>query len=301
MSHHRRLPRSVVFLLLVLWAAVCSGQPALAPDTAIIGGMFSPGESSSPADTVEGVGYATVVIAGVPAGGKLFIDGTEKGRTPCRLDSIVPGIYEVRIETAGYQLFRKMFDIRAGARKKVTVRLVPQKPSVTILSEPPGALVTVDGTRVGTTPFTTAALEAGEHALRLSLADYDPLEGTIRVPADGPDTLRYRLVAVAGGDSVREGGGRKLRVLSRITLGTVAAGFWALGMWQNGRLGDAVADENAAYERYASPRRTQSDYDRAWRSYTEAADRADTAAKRRNVLYTIAGICSIGFGLTFVF
>jgi glycerol kinase len=90
-------------------------------------------------------------------------------------------------------------------------------------------------------------------------------------------------------------------VAARVTLGAAAAGFWALGLWRNSEVVEALNDAEAAYEKYSSPRRTQSDYDRHWRTYAEANDRADEAAGARNVAYTVGGVFSAGFFLTFLF
>lgn len=266
----------------------------------ICGGTAGSEEEVADEDTAE-VPYATIVFASAPVSGTLFIDGKRIGATPCRLDSMAPGEYEVRIEAAGYRAFEKPFDIRPGARKKVTVRFVSDCPSLTVLSDPAGATVTVDTMELGTTPLRTRAVAAGTHALKLTLADYATVSRRVQISADGCDTLRYRLVTEAYADSVKSVRSWRRHVAARVTLGAAAAGFWALGLWRNSEVVEALNDAEAAYEKYSSPRRTQSDYDRHWRTYAEANDRADEAAGARNVAYTVGGVFSAGFFLTFLF
>jgi PEGA domain len=71
------------------------------------------------------------------------------------------------------------------------------KASITVMTLPDSALLTVDSLVVGRTPLTVDSLAPGRHRLRLVHPDFsnwltDPIEDTVHVLAGERRTLRYR-------------------------------------------------------------------------------------------------------------
>jgi tetratricopeptide (TPR) repeat protein len=80
--------------------------------------------------------------------------------------------------------------------------------SLTVITEPTGAQVFVDGKQVGTTPYEPKELDKGEHTVRLTKDGYVPLEVGIDANGDAvievnvsliPDELRSLRVLAVGG------------------------------------------------------------------------------------------------------
>ena len=76
-----------------------------------------------PGDRLEVAEGRGLVVRSHPPGARVFIDGIERGRTPLRLENLIPGRYTVRLERVGYvtRLFR--VTVRAGSMVDVSLRM----------------------------------------------------------------------------------------------------------------------------------------------------------------------------------
>jgi hypothetical protein len=121
-------------------------------------------------------GTGTLYVKTTPPGARVLLDGKEVGLSPATIDEVVAGDHVVRAEKD---------DLRANA----TVRVEPDRlarlelqlegaPPVAlkVLSEPPEALVFLDGEKVGATPLILAEVAAGAHTVRLEHDDCWPHE-----------------------------------------------------------------------------------------------------------------------------
>jgi len=105
------------------------------------------------------------------------VDGVARGQAPLRVDSLAPGVHEVRFSGAGVPAWGQTVDIRVGETREVLARAV-QSPSTGVLqveatltdalgTQPlKGAQVWVDGDLRGITPLTVD-LARGPHSVRL--------------------------------------------------------------------------------------------------------------------------------------
>jgi len=76
----------------------------------------------------------------------------------------------------------------------VTATVPPQTGGVTIATVPSGAQVTIDGTVVGTTPFTSRTLSTGTHSVVLSLSGYKDMPVSLFITAGGFTQETYTLI-----------------------------------------------------------------------------------------------------------
>jgi hypothetical protein len=74
-------------------------------------------------DSIQETEGRGLVIRSTPHGAKVFIDGIERGTTPLRLESIVPGRYFVRLEKDSYVERRFLVTIRSGSLLEVSIAL----------------------------------------------------------------------------------------------------------------------------------------------------------------------------------
>lgn len=75
-------------------------------------------------------------------------------------------------------------------------KVVPVASTLEVKSEPPGATVYVDDTKMGTTPLTTQVLP-GERVIKIDLKLHQPIEETLVVPIKGSSLLEKKLEKVA--------------------------------------------------------------------------------------------------------
>ena len=116
--------------------------------------------------------YGQVEIITDPVGTNVLIDGLESGTTPLTLDKIESGVHSLILSYPGYERLQKRIMIKEGELLSVNEYLVPMTGSLTILSEPTGAIVYLDNTQKGITPLDIKDLPIKDYIVELSLKDY---------------------------------------------------------------------------------------------------------------------------------
>ena len=137
----------------------------------------------------------TAVFTSVPDGASISIDGTTRGVTPLRV-RLPAGTHSVQI-TSGPMLRTLPITVEAGGVVSQYVELAAA-PAATggrleIGSEPPGALVALDGISKGVTPLVIADAAAGQHRVTVS-AGGNSVNRTVNVTRGATATL---VVAIA--------------------------------------------------------------------------------------------------------
>lgn len=70
----------------------------------------SPSPSLSPAKPETG----RLVVNTIPANASVYLDGSDRGKTPLVIDSVTPGIHHVSIEATGYMASSLIADVKGG-------------------------------------------------------------------------------------------------------------------------------------------------------------------------------------------
>ena len=193
-------------LLVGVGAALIGGAAAVAwtvSRTADAGGaVASPGDAGRTATVgVAPVsGLATLVIDSDPPGAAVAVDGKSlPGRTLTSVE-VEPGTaHKVAVELDGFQPWLDEVTANQGERVRVVASLVPYHASLRVVTRPPGALVTVDGEAVGTTPLSRGDLRPGAgRTLVISKSDFKPISLQIDLgptaPVDIDRTLESAIV-----------------------------------------------------------------------------------------------------------
>ncbi len=125
-------------------------------------------------------------VKSTPPGALITLDGTETGlTTPEIFDSLsVNRIHAVRLSLPGY--YAKDLDgIEIAVDSSVTVSHDFSKVvhPLTVISDPPGASIVLNGIERGTSPVSIRAVEEGRHELVARLAGHYEARRTIEVPA----------------------------------------------------------------------------------------------------------------------
>jgi hypothetical protein len=122
--------------------------------------------------TVDGA-QASLTVETDPPGSEVHINGELRGAAPLAL-TLAPGTYELSLGRGVEQQHRRV-TLAAGDRVSVydVVRAAPAAPvtllpltgALSIVTEPAGGLVTLDGVDRGAAPVTVSDLTGGEHRL----------------------------------------------------------------------------------------------------------------------------------------
>lgn len=115
----------------------------------------------------------TAVFTSIPEGASITIDGTARGVTPLRM-SLPAGTYRVQI-TSGAVSRTIPITVESGGvlSQYVELAMAPATAGgrLEIGSEPPGALVALDGVSKGVTPLVIPDAAPGQHRITVSAGD----------------------------------------------------------------------------------------------------------------------------------
>lgn len=143
-------------------------------------------------------------IRSTPAGANVRIGGVYRGQTP--LDIVLaPGpAYELELTRAGFQRLTRQLNIVPENDLQLNLRLAPVVGTITLMAEPAGASLTIDGEpqALGDGPLTLS-LPAREHAITISLEGYATYEDVVTPQPGLAQQLRIRLKTEAEAEAER--------------------------------------------------------------------------------------------------
>ncbi len=164
----------------------------------------------APTRKVETARTGQIVVTSEPSRAAVTVNGKWTGRTPLTLADLPFGKYVIRVVEPGYEVAVQELSLTQGSpRKTISATLRPSagakrapspsatapRPDVTrvadrtatgeifVDSRPRGARVLIDGREYGVTPTRVPSQTAGQHVVRLELADHAPWTKTELVTA----------------------------------------------------------------------------------------------------------------------
>ena len=144
---------------------------------------------------IAGGGLPHATVTSKPPGAALVIDGAPPVLTPWS-GELKPGKHKLEVSLPGYVAESRAVDARPGRDQEVSFALEREKgPAlVTVVTEPPGAEVSVDGNVAGTTPLDKPIeLEPGEHQILAHRAGYKGTAQTVTVEQGQELSLRLTM------------------------------------------------------------------------------------------------------------
>ncbi|RME44201.1 MAG: PEGA domain-containing protein [Deltaproteobacteria bacterium] len=133
-----------------------------------------------------------ITIDSEPQGAEVYLDGVRVGLTRQTLGSITFGEHRVKLVKPGYRSISFTFRVTRRTPLSFVKQLSPLQREVSIVSDPPGAFVTLDGVRQGTTPLRLPLPTDRTITLLLEKEGYAPahFEGSL---APGEEKLALTL------------------------------------------------------------------------------------------------------------
>jgi TonB family protein len=153
-------------------------------------------------------------VVSEPARAEVFVDETAAGRTPLDVE-LARGSHTVRVALEGFSPAQVGVEVTDGAPlAPLRFLLQPLSASLTVTSQPSGAVVRLGDQTVGRTPIERMALPPGVYEVSLEHAGYARFTRTLAAEAGEPAVLDATLKRgrsappprrVAAGDLVRPG------------------------------------------------------------------------------------------------
>jgi serine/threonine-protein kinase len=148
---------------------------------------------ASPSPVPSGPGVLRIETE--PAGAMVVVDGANAGRAPVALASVRPGVHMVRVSADGYAPAGLTLEIKHGeVLPPLRFVMEPLTAKLRVHSEPPDALVRLDGQPIGTTPLESSSLAPGHHEIRLERRGYAP--ATQKIEGRAGETVEVSLPLV---------------------------------------------------------------------------------------------------------
>jgi PKD repeat protein len=131
----------------------------------------------------------SVAVTSVPNGASVTLDGTYKGTTPVIIPDVLPGNHEISLTYPGYAPWNQQISVGSAQTTAINANLVMSTEpaastgSLTVVTDPAGAQVSIDGDIKGVSPATIPGLSSGTHILLLKLDEYYDLSTTVNITA----------------------------------------------------------------------------------------------------------------------
>ena len=159
--------------------------------------------SSTPQTISQGIQlaqktYGKVSIESTPSGATVMIDGNESGFTPIVIDEVESGTRSLMLILPGYETLSKGVIIKQNETSTVSEVLIPKTGSLTILSEPVGGMVYVEGVPKGITPLSLNSLEVRDYIIDVELKDYRKITQRVTVQYNANTTQKFELQPMPG-------------------------------------------------------------------------------------------------------
>jgi PEGA domain len=142
----------------------------------------------------------SLTIATRPVGSEVLIDGERRGATPLTL-ALTPGPHTITIRSGGDERVVPL-TIAAGADVTQYFEMKAAEPvalfgRLSVVTDPPGARVAIDGRPRGTSPVVVHDLTPEEHKVNVT-SDTGSVERTVMVTPGGTASVMFSLSKVSG-------------------------------------------------------------------------------------------------------
>ncbi len=139
--------------------------------------------------TLQRLPGSLFVTTGDVTGAQVMIDGEEVGLTPLSGVEVREGRHQLRVTAQRYLPWSDDVTLEGGGvERHLAIELAPAWANISLDSEPPGAVLFVDGEEVGPAPLTFS-LGAGSRQLELRLSGRKTWKKTLFVEANQPQSL----------------------------------------------------------------------------------------------------------------
>lgn len=114
----------------------------------------------------------SIEITSQPSGASVFINDEFRGATPLQNLEVPAGEHVLRIQKAGYEVYRTKLSVGTRAEPVHAVLKMAEYGTLVLTSKPDGAAVHLDGDYRGNTPLRLEELEPRTYSVRVSKANF---------------------------------------------------------------------------------------------------------------------------------
>jgi hypothetical protein len=144
--------------------------------------------------------FGRLVITSEPSGAALSLDGKAIGSTPVDVDTVLSGSHLLRLALEHYHDLDDLVLIKDGEVFTQHYNLPGNFGLLTVLSDPPEAMVTMEGVQhlEAVTPFENMKVPPGSYQVKVEKDGYEPQTATIMLALGTEERLEPKLVRMTG-------------------------------------------------------------------------------------------------------
>ncbi|MCZ6887885.1 MAG: SUMF1/EgtB/PvdO family nonheme iron enzyme [Gammaproteobacteria bacterium] len=125
-------------------------------------------------------GTSTLDLDSSPVTARVMLNRRLIGTTPLRHD-LMPGEVLLEFEHVHHESVRRRISLERGEIRRIRIDFEPAYGDLSILTNPRGARVTLDGRNLSESPLELTGIDTGEHQVRVALAGWVGQTATVSV------------------------------------------------------------------------------------------------------------------------
>ena len=282
----------------------CFVKSAMYRRTAIYWLLFLCSSISVADSTATVVATGRITLSSLPDSAVFFINGLE--RSPDENNGFTvdvgPVLFEIKQRRA--VVFSTFFVLTATEEQKIPIDCTGTCALLHVTTEPSGAILSINGTIVGSTPFLDRFMKPGELSIMITRPGHIPVIRRLKLSTDSSEVFAFTLEQTqAVKDSlaaVKRALRRKRQVIQSSLFGGAGCAALVAGAYYDYKAYRHLEDAQKASEAYDAAR-SNAECQAARKEYLSHREQAERPILYRNVLYGVVGACLAGFYLSIVF
>ncbi|HAA57388.1 MAG TPA: hypothetical protein DCE42_21665 [Myxococcales bacterium] len=134
-----------------------------------------------------------LVLFVTPSGASIHIDGKATGTAPIKPLALSTGTHKLKITHPNHATIEQEVTIIGGKSLNLRLKLQAQTGTLSITSQPEGAMVEIDGKNWGKTPLKDIKLPVGTHTVLVKTKGYKSNRKTVDISAEKKENLSFVL------------------------------------------------------------------------------------------------------------
>jgi curli biogenesis system outer membrane secretion channel CsgG len=247
--------------------------------------------------------FGTLKVTSAPPGAAVLLNGQCVGVTPYTNAKLTPGEeLAVEIDLPEYISQQEKVTIVKNETKQIKAILKYLYASLKVTTDTPGASVSINGQKLGFTPFSSTKLMPEDCRLLVELPGYEIITEMFPVSSERSYEKHYKLTHTkAFLDSLaayKQKAYKKGRWMRRIVFGVLAAGCASTGYLFNMQAEDGLKKLDKIQADYDA---AKTDFATYKSSYSKEKDKVNQNCSVRNIFYGIGGAWGAGFAISIPF
>jgi eukaryotic-like serine/threonine-protein kinase len=159
---------------------------------------------------------AQLEVSSTPVGAQVTFDGSALCETPCTLTGIAPGQHTVTAHKSGFVTATRNLAMLSGANSSLSLDLTPLAASLSVSTNPAGAVVLIDGKDSGKlTPAQFNLSKPGAHIITVRRAGYLDQTSSVNLETGQTSSVNLTMTHLGNTDEIRSAGGHFRKVFGR--------------------------------------------------------------------------------------